>query len=116
MKPSPSRGMGTFELVKRNPKLFAAAFPICGGASPRAIRKYKRPSWWVFHGNADPVVPADFSTQMVKRFKKRGFEVRYDVIIEIGQGSQARVEQLEEIEEAAWVALLRSSQRHPDLL
>ena len=80
-------GMGTFELVKRNPKMFAAAFPICGGASPKAIRKYKRPSWWVFHGNADPVVPADFSTQIVKRFKKRGYDVRYTLYEGVGHNS-----------------------------
>lgn len=80
-------GMGTFELVKRNPKLFAAAFPICGGALPKAIRKYKRLSWWVFHGNEDPVVPADFSTQMVKRFKKRGLDVRYTLYEGVGHNS-----------------------------
>lgn len=27
-------GMGTFELVSRNPDYFAAAFPICGGGHP----------------------------------------------------------------------------------
>tara|TARA_B110000977_G_C11087926_1_gene495503 strand:- start:1592 stop:2380 length:789 start_codon:yes stop_codon:yes gene_type:complete len=80
-------GMGTFELVKRNPKLFAAAFPICGGAAPKNIRKYKRPSWWVFHGNADPVVPASFSTQMVKKFKKRSFDVRYTLYEGVGHNS-----------------------------
>lgn len=80
-------GMGTFELVKRNPKMFAAAFPICGGAAPKTIRKYKRPAWWVFHGNADPVVPSIFSTQMVKKFKKRGFDVRYTLYQGIGHNS-----------------------------
>jgi predicted peptidase len=80
-------GMGTFELIKRNPRLFAAAFPICGGAAPKTLRKYKRPSWWVFHGNADPVVPASFSTQMVKKFKKRGFDVRYTLYEGVGHNS-----------------------------
>ena len=28
-------GMGTFEMVYRNPRMFAAAFAICGGANPK---------------------------------------------------------------------------------
>ena len=31
--------MGTFELVYRNPRKFAAAFAICGGANPKIARK-----------------------------------------------------------------------------
>ena len=34
-------GMGTFELVRRNPSVFAAAFPICGGAHPNTAEKLK---------------------------------------------------------------------------
>lgn len=36
-------GMGTLEIVNRNPKLFAAAFPICGGANPATAKKLKKP-------------------------------------------------------------------------
>ena len=32
-------GMGAFEIVRRNPKLFVAAFPICGGADPSTAKK-----------------------------------------------------------------------------
>lgn len=30
-------GMGTFELLSRKPKIFAAAMPICGGETPKAL-------------------------------------------------------------------------------
>ena len=52
-------GMGTFELVYRNPRMFAAAFAICGGANPKIARKIRRPVWRIDHGDADQVVAID---------------------------------------------------------
>ena len=43
-------GMGTLELVYRNPKKFAAAFSICGGAHSRWVRKLQHTPLWLFHG------------------------------------------------------------------
>jgi len=63
--------MGTFELVYRNPKLFAAAFAICGGANPKIARKIRRPMWRIDHGEADSVVPFTLSKQMVTALKKK---------------------------------------------
>lgn len=80
-------GMGTFELVKRNPRMFAAAFPICGGAAPKRMRRYKRPAWWVFHGAADPVVPYEFSSEMVKGLERVGAKVRYSLYQGVGHNS-----------------------------
>lgn len=80
-------GMGTFELVKRNPKMFAAAFPICGGAAAKGMRRYKRPAWWVFHGAADPVVPYKFSLEMVKALEGKGAKVRFSLYEGVGHNS-----------------------------
>ncbi|WP_420321940.1 alpha/beta hydrolase-fold protein [Flagellimonas sp.] len=80
-------GMGTFELVKRNPKVFAAAFPICGGANPEISKKLKRPHWWVFHGSADQVVPEKYSSQMVNAMKSKGINVKYSVYEGVGHNS-----------------------------
>ncbi len=33
-------GMGTFEILRRKPKTFAAAFAICGGDNPANAKKY----------------------------------------------------------------------------
>lgn len=70
-------GMGTFELVKRMPKVFAAAFPICGGANPASAKKLKKTSWWVFHGAIDNVVPPHHSENMVKAMKAVGVKVKF---------------------------------------
>ena len=57
-------GMGTFEIVERNPGLFAAAIPICGGANPSTAEKLKGTNWWIFHGAKDDVVPPVLSQKM----------------------------------------------------
>lgn len=66
-------GMGTFELLWRKPKVFAAAFAICGGAHPETAKKYaKRVPLWIFHGGKDDIVPPKFSEQMVQAIKHNG--------------------------------------------
>ena len=71
-------GMGTFELVYRNPNKFAAAFAICGGANPKIARKIKNPIWRIDHGDADTVVPIEFSKAMVNALIKNNAKVTYN--------------------------------------
>ena len=80
-------GMGTFEIVRRNPKLFAAAFPICGGAEPSTAAKLKRVKWWVFHGAADDVVPPELSVKMVDALKAANAEVKFSLYPEVKHNS-----------------------------
>ena len=70
-------GMGTFEIVRRNPKLFAAAFPICGGAHPAIASKLKKTKWWVFHGGKDDIVLPRYSEEMVKALEGVKATVKY---------------------------------------
>ena len=70
-------GMGTFELVRRMPNTFAAAFPICGGANPATAKKMKHVNWWIFHGAKDDVVPSFHSENMVKALQAQGAKVRW---------------------------------------
>ena len=70
-------GMGTFELVQRKPKYFAAAFPICGGANPQTAKKLKKVDWWIFHGAKDDVVPPEASQVMVDALKHVGADVKF---------------------------------------
>lgn len=71
-------GMGTFELLSRMPSHFAAAFPICGGGNPLAAPLYARNTpLWVFHGDADAVVPVRLSRRMVEAAQQAGGRVRY---------------------------------------
>lgn len=70
-------GMGTFDILKRRPDMFAAAFPICGGGHPKATKKYAdKVSLWVFHGGRDDVVIPYFALRMVTALQKRGADVR----------------------------------------
>ena len=71
-------GMGTFEAVYRNPGLFAAAAPICGGGNETLYTdKVKETSFRVFHGDADAVVKVDLSRNMVARLKELKVPVEY---------------------------------------
>jgi len=66
-------GMGTFEIVYRKPKLFAAAISICGAGHPEATKAYaKTTSFWIFHGANDDVVNPLSSLEMVSGILKNG--------------------------------------------
>lgn len=65
-------GMGTFEIVRREPKLFAAAISICGGADSSTAGKLIRPAWWIFHGEKDNIVDPQYSKDMAKAIKNAG--------------------------------------------
>lgn len=70
-------GMGTFDLVKRKPKLFAAAFPICGGADSSIAPKLKKVNWWIFHGAKDKTVDPVYSQIMVNALHKENASVMF---------------------------------------
>lgn len=75
-------GMGTFELVRRMPNTFAAAFPICGGANPATAQKMKKVNWWIFHGAKDNVVLPHHSEKMVVALKAAGANVKWTLFPE----------------------------------
>ena len=80
-------GMGTFEIVRRNPKMFAAAFPICGGANPVVAPVLTKTSWWVFHGGKDNVVPPALSERMVEALQKEQADVQFTLYPEANHNS-----------------------------
>ena len=80
-------GMGTFEIVRRHPDLFAAAMPICGGANTATAAQLKKPKWWVFHGAKDNVVPPHHSEDMVAALKAQNASVKFTVYPEAGHNS-----------------------------
>lgn len=72
-------GIGVFEIAARNPKLFAAAFPICGGGDTASAPRLKNIAWWVFHGSADNVVLPEYSVKMVDALRKARAEVQFSL-------------------------------------
>lgn len=65
-------GFGTFALAAAQPERFAAAVPICGGGSFGQAKELTKLPMWVFHGDADRVIPVDESTRMVKYMNEAG--------------------------------------------
>jgi predicted peptidase len=73
-------GMGTFEILRRKPNLFAAAFSICGGDNTNNAKKYaKKVPMWIFHGAKDSVVPFTHSEAMVEAIKAEGGDPKFTV-------------------------------------
>lgn len=70
-------GMGVYELLRRKPKTFAAAFAICGGDNLANINKYKHVPLWIFHGGKDSIVDPAFSTAIANQLKIVGKEVKF---------------------------------------
>ena len=80
-------GMGTFEMVRRNPGLFAAAIPICGGANPATTPQLVQTKWWIFHGAKDNVVPVEFSEKMNAALLKEKASVKLTIYPEATHNS-----------------------------
>jgi len=69
--------MGTYELLRRKPKIFAAAFAICGGDNLANVKKYKHIPLWIFHGGKDDVVSPELSKEIADHLKVIGKEVKF---------------------------------------
>ncbi len=50
-------GFATWDLLTRNPDMFAAAIPVAGAGDPSVVGKLSGTSIWIFHGTADEAVP-----------------------------------------------------------
>ncbi|HVW97649.1 MAG TPA: prolyl oligopeptidase family serine peptidase [Mucilaginibacter sp.] len=73
-------GMGTYEIIARKPKVFAAAFAICGGDNTLNAKKYaKKVPLWIFHGAKDSVVPFSHSESMVTAIRDAGGDPKFTV-------------------------------------
>ena len=80
-------GMGTFELVYRNPNMFAAAFAICGGANPNIAEKISKTNWRIYHGDKDVVVPVELSVDMYKAIKSFSKNVSLKIYPDVNHNS-----------------------------
>jgi predicted peptidase len=102
-------GYGTFHFAAAHPGRFAALVPICGGITPpQVLRREGNPAdeaggpyrlaaagigatpVWIFHGEADPVVPVSESRRMAKALEEAGAAVRYTEYEGVGHNSWDR--------------------------
>jgi predicted peptidase len=80
-------GMGTLELLRRKPKVFAAAIAICGGDNIANAKKYKRVPLWFFHGAKDTVVPPAASEVVVAELQRLKADVKLTIYPEATHNS-----------------------------
>lgn len=80
-------GMGTYELLRRKTRTFAAAFTICGGDNVANVQKYRNIPLWIFHGEKDDVVPVVLSTRIADQLKVLGKPVKLTLYPEANHNS-----------------------------
>lgn len=79
-------GYGTFDLVVRRPREFAAAIAVCGGADDSKAPQIAGTAFWIFHGSKDGVVPPARSRSIVAALRKAGADVKYTEYEGAGHG------------------------------
>lgn len=70
-------GYGTWDAIQREPALFAAALPICGGGDTARAPSIKNIPVWTFHGDKDTAVPVNCSRDMAKALEACGGKIQY---------------------------------------
>lgn len=71
-------GFGVFSIIAKEPGKFAAAYAVCGGSDVKAANQLLQTPLWIFHGDADDVVPVKLSRDVYKEMiKLGGTKVKY---------------------------------------
>ena len=70
-------GYGTWDAIQREPHLFAAAMPICGGGDTAGAPALKNIPIWAFHGDKDGAVPVSRTRDMAQALKACGGQIQY---------------------------------------
>ncbi len=65
-------GFATWDLLGRVPQKIAGAVPVCGGGDVSLVGRYKSVPIWAFHGEADSVVPARATREMISTLEIAG--------------------------------------------
>jgi len=83
-------GFGTWDLLGRAPGRIASAIPVCGGGDPALAAKFKQVPVWAFHGEADDVVPAQATRDMIEALEKADGKPKATYYPETGHDSWTR--------------------------
>jgi predicted peptidase len=68
-------GMGTFDLICRYPKTFAAAIPICGAVNLERLKKVRKMPIRIYNGDSDNSVSPEYSRNAYIELKAEGSQV-----------------------------------------
>jgi predicted peptidase len=77
-------GMGTWDILGREPELFAAAVPMSGGGDKGTAAAIKDTPVWAFHGDADPIVSIDDTRGMIDALRAAGGSPKFTEIAGAG--------------------------------
>lgn len=100
-------GAGACELVSFYPETFAALAPICGPWTRLFVTaETAKIDTWVFHGDADTVVPIEESQMLVDEIRALGGSPRFTVYPGVGHNSWDPAYADEEL--LAWLVLNRT--------
>jgi len=83
-------GFGTFDLLVRRPRRFAAAVPICGGADEARAGQIAHVPLWAFHGAKDRTVPVVRSRAAIDALRTAGGNPRYTEYDRLGHDCWSR--------------------------
>lgn len=85
-------GMGTLELIYNRPQTFAAAFAIAAGGNEILLtQKISDTPLWLFHGEADNIVPSQFSEKLFLRLQEQHSHVLMTLYPDIGHNAWDQV-------------------------
>ncbi len=77
-------GFGALDLGAREPALFAAVVPLCGGGDTRAAKALAGVPLFLAHGADDPVVPPALSQSMADAVRREGGTVELRIVPKTG--------------------------------
>lgn len=83
-------GFGTWELLARRPRMFAAAVPICGRADLTTAPLIKHIPVWAFHGDDDQSVSVEYTRAMVGAMRIFDASIIYTEYPGVGHNSWDR--------------------------
>lgn len=92
-------GFGVFSILAKEKGKFAAGYAVCGGSDPKAAKDLLDTPIWIFHGEADDVVPVALSRDVYQEMTKLGGKkVRYTEYPGVKHNSWENVSQEKSLE------------------
>ncbi len=80
-------GYGCWMLASKEPDLFAAVVPICGGGDPTWAKRLINVPIWAVHGDADETVAVEQSRTMIDAIREQGGHPSYTELKGVGHNS-----------------------------
>lgn len=82
---------GTWDLITRYPKLFAAAAPLNGVSDPRRGSVVRDLPLWAFHGKLDSVSAVENTRKTIAQIRKSGGSAKFVEYSDLGHDISERV-------------------------